>query len=148
MVTLAFLLAAFLDPVQAALVLAILLIYRGPQAVLVAAAVAAAASETAIMLASFDYVWGELIAPRFAASLMQAALLSWIVGSIRPGRAGPHAQWSLRRLASHVIAAIGVGLEAAAGVLASRAARFSVQRLAPWHMRAYVKRRLMRLRSR
>src|SRR5262245_18498572 len=75
MVTVAFLLAAFLDPVQAALVLAVLLLYRGPQPILVAAAAAAVASETVIMLAAADYMWGELIAPRLVASLMQAVLI-------------------------------------------------------------------------
>jgi hypothetical protein len=137
MVMLAVLVATFLDPVQAALVLTILLLYRGPQPVLVAAAAAAAASETVIMLAAVDYTWGELIAPRLAASLMQAVLLGWIVRLIRPSTADAGARSGRRRLAASVMGALG-----------SLAAGSPAQRLAPWHMRSYVRRRLIRLRSR
>src|SRR5262245_52468100 len=137
MVTLAFLLAAFLDPVQAALVLAILLVYRGPQPMLVAAAAAAAASETVITLAASDYVWGELIVPRLAASLMQAVLMWWMIRLVGRIWSGAVAGSGAQRLGGNVMAALG-SLTASAGV----------QRLAPWHMRAYVKHRLFRLRIR
>ena len=66
MATLEFLLAALLDPVQAALVLVAVLAYRGPLPVLVAAAAAVIASETIMGLAAADYTWGEAIAPRLA----------------------------------------------------------------------------------
>jgi hypothetical protein len=137
MVTLAFLIAAFLDPFQAALVLAILLLYRGPQPILIAAATAAAVSETVIMLAAVDYAWGELIVPRLAASLMQAVLLAWIVRLARTVAARAVAGLRVQRLANGVMAALG-----------SLAASFPPQRLAPWHMRAFVRRRLIRLRNR
>jgi hypothetical protein len=140
MVTLAFLLAAFLDPIQAALVFAILLLYRGPQPILIAAAAAAAVSETVIMLAAVDYTWGELIAPRLVASLMQAVLLAWIVRLLRPSAAGAVARSGAQRLAGNVMNVVAA--------LGSLAAASQAQRLAPWHMRAYVRRRLLRLRSR
>jgi hypothetical protein len=118
MAMLEFLLAALLDPVQAALVLVVVLAYRGPLPVLVAAATAAVASETIMALAAADYTWGEMTAPRLVSSVAQAAVLCWIVGLVWPSR-----------------------------VAASENAA-SVSRLAPWHMRAFVRRRLMRLRER
>ena len=88
MAMLEFLLAASLDPVQAALVLAVVLAYRGPLPVLVAAVTAAVASETIMALAGTDYTWGEMLAPRLVSSLAQAAVLCWIVSLVWPGRAG------------------------------------------------------------
>jgi hypothetical protein len=136
MATLAFLLAAFLDPVQAALVLAIVLGYRGPQPILIAAAVAATASETIMMLAAADYTWGELVVPRLASSLMQAAVLCPAVRLIRKhwmGLARPDSE----RLQGSPLTTLRSLMTGAA-----------THRLAPWHMRAYVRRRLIRLRSR
>jgi|SRR5262245_10102326 hypothetical protein len=120
MVMLEFLLAALLDPVQAALVLAIVLAYRGPLPILAAAAAAAVASETIMASAGADYTWGEMLAPRLVSSLAQAAVLCWIVGLAWPGRAGSASQPSVARSS----------------------------RLAPWHVRAFVRRRLVRLRER
>ena len=117
MVLLEFLLAALIDPVQAALVLAVVLAYRGPLPVLVAAVMAAVASETITALAVADYTWGDMMAPRQASSLVQAAVLYGVVGLIWPSRAGG-------------------------------APQPSALRPAPWHMRAFVRRRLVRLRER
>jgi hypothetical protein len=118
MVMLEFLLATLLDPAQAALVLAAILAYRGPRPVLVATVTAAVASETIMALAAADYTWGEMAAPRLVSSLAQAAVLCWIVGLVWPRRAA--------------------ALEQAA----------RAPRLTPWHMRAFVRRRLVRLRER
>jgi hypothetical protein len=117
MAMLEFLLAALLDPVQAALVLVLVLAYRGPMPILVAAVTAAVASETITALAASDYAWGEAMVPRLVSSLAQAAVLCWIVSLVWPGRAAP--QDATRPF-----------------------------RLAPWHMRAFVRRRLLRLRER
>jgi hypothetical protein len=117
MAMLEFLLAALLDPAQAALVLVIVLAYRGPVPVLVAAVTAAVASETITALAAADYAWGEMMAPRLLSSVAQAAVLCWAVGLVRPSRAAPpHAAGAFRP--------------------------------APWPMRAFVRRRLLRLRER
>jgi hypothetical protein len=141
MASLAYLLAVFLDPVQAALVLAAVLVYRGPHPVFVAGAVAAAVSET-IMVAS-GYAWGEFVLPRLAACLMQAAVLNWLVRAIlRAGEAGGAARRALAWL----------GIDwfptkpATAGARPQH--RSQAQRLAPWNMRAYVRRRLYRLLQR
>ncbi len=121
MATLEFLLAAVLDPVQAALVLVIVLAYRGPLPIPVAAVLAAVVTETIMVLAADDYTWGELLSPRLVSSLMQAAVLCWAVRRVWPGRAATAQQ----------------GAE-------PHSPRSS--RLAPWHMRAFVRRRLARLR--
>lgn len=139
MATLAFLFAAFADPVQAALVLAIVLAYRGPQPVAVAGATAAAVSETVVVLAADGYTWGELIAPRLVASLMQAALLVWIVRLVRHARPVTDTAGNAGRFADATRAAFGGSASVAVSI---------AQRLAPWHMRAYVRRRVARLRSR
>jgi hypothetical protein len=118
MVMLEFLLAALLDPVQAVLVLAVILAYRGPVPVAVAAVMAAVASETITALAVADYTWGEMMPPRLLSSVAQAAMLYWIVDLIWASRAASE----------------------------QRAARSS--RLPAWHMRALVRRRLFRLRER
>jgi hypothetical protein len=118
MAMLEFLFAALLDPVQAALVLVIVLAYRGPVPVPVAAVAAVVASETITALAAADYTWGEMIVPRLLSSLAQAALLCWLVGLIWSGRAAPQ---------PHTV---------------------RVSRAGSWHMRAFVRRRLMRLRER
>jgi len=88
MATLAFVLAAFLDPVQAGIVLGVILVHRGPLPIIVAGAIAAVVSETVMVLAADDYMWGELIAPRVVSSLLQAAVLCWLVRFIRPSRIG------------------------------------------------------------
>jgi hypothetical protein len=137
MATLAFLLAALLDPVQAALVLVIVLVYRGPQPILVAATVAAAVSETIILMAAFDYTWGELIVPRLASSLVQAAALCWLVGLVRPTRPDEDPRQRAKQFPSEAAAALGSVPTGSAS-----------PRLAPWHMRAYVRHRLRRLRRR
>ena len=85
MATLAFVLAAFLDPVQAGVVLAVILVHRGALPVVVAGVFAAVVSETVMALAADAYVWGEFILPRVVSSLMQAAVLCWIVRAVRPG---------------------------------------------------------------
>jgi hypothetical protein len=119
MATLEFLLAAILDPVQAALVLVLILAYRGPLPIVVVAAAAAVAAETVVVLAAVDYTWGETLLPRLIASLVQTAVLHSGTRLIWPSRAVDPAQ---RR-----------------GAEPSR-------RLSPWHMRAFVRRRLFRLR--
>jgi hypothetical protein len=135
MATFAFLLAALLDPVQAALVLGIVLVYRGPLPVLAAAAAAAVASETIVVLAAFDYTWGELIVPRFVSALLQAAAICWLVGLVRSIRWGGQATPATPPVP---------GDTAGLGSLLAGTER---QRLAPWHMRAYVWHRLQRLRE-
>jgi hypothetical protein len=87
MATLAFVLAAFLDPVQAGIVLAVILAHRGALPIVVAGVFAAVVSETIMALAADAYVWGEFILPRAVSSLMQAAVLCWIVRAIRSMRA-------------------------------------------------------------
>jgi hypothetical protein len=137
MAMLAFLLATLLDPVQAALVLAAVLLYRGPQPILVAGAAAAALSETVTVMAAVDYTWGELLAPRLAASLAQAAALWWLVRLMRQARAGGDAPQTGEPFAGEATAVLGSLSAGSAG-----------HRFAPWHMRAYVRRRLRRLRMR
>ncbi len=83
MATLAFILASFLDPVQAGIVLAILCLNQGPFPIIVTAAIVAVASDTVMAFAAPGYVWGELIAPRLISALMQAAILYWIVHVVR-----------------------------------------------------------------
>ena len=79
METLAFIVAAFLDPLQAGIVLAVLCLYQRPMPILVAALVAVVASETIMAFAGPGYLWGELIIPRLLASLLQASTLYWVV---------------------------------------------------------------------
>jgi hypothetical protein len=105
-----FLPAALLDPVQAALVLAVVLAWRGPAPIPVAAVAVAVASETVMVLAAADYTWGEMMVPRLVSSMVQAALLCRIAGLVRPSRDTPRQQ----------------------------AARSS--RLMPWHVRALARR--------
>ncbi|MBO0766938.1 MAG: hypothetical protein J2P50_20425, partial [Hyphomicrobiaceae bacterium] len=88
MATLAFVLARLFDPAQAGLVLAVVLAYRGPQPIVVAAAVAAVVSETVTLAAAVDYAWGERLLLRLAACLAQAAALARRVGVIRLARPG------------------------------------------------------------
>jgi hypothetical protein len=47
--------------------------------ILVAALVAVVASETIMAFAGPGYMWGELIAPRLLAALLQASTLYWVV---------------------------------------------------------------------
>jgi hypothetical protein len=79
METLAFIVAAFLDPLQAGIVLAVLCLYQRPMPILVAALVAVVASETIMAFAGPGYLWGELIVPRLLAALLQASTLYWVV---------------------------------------------------------------------
>jgi putative Ca2+/H+ antiporter (TMEM165/GDT1 family) len=87
MATLAFMLAAFFDPFQAGMVLAIICLHRGPWPIIVAAAIATLVSETVIALATDAYMWGELVAPRLISSLLQATFLYHVVWFIRMSRA-------------------------------------------------------------
>jgi hypothetical protein len=137
MATLSFLLAAALDPVQAAIVLAVLIIYRGPQPIILAGATATLAAETLLALAAVHYTWGEVVAPRLVASLIQAALLCWLIRLFG-------------RLRVTGVARSGVGAFSSPPVasLRSLSTRSTLHRPAPWHMRAYVRRRIYRLRSR
>jgi hypothetical protein len=88
MATLSFVLAAFLDPFQAGIVLAVVLVHRGALPVIVAGAVAAVVSETIMALAADDYMWGEFVAPRLVSSLLQAAVLCGVVRWVRSLRTG------------------------------------------------------------
>jgi hypothetical protein len=88
MAILGFVLAAFLDPIQAGIVLGVVLAYRGPLPVIVAAVAATILSETIMALAADDYVWGEFVAPRLVSSLMQGAVLCWAVRWVRFLRVG------------------------------------------------------------
>ena len=97
MTMLAFIPTAFLDPVQAAIVLADLCFYRGPLPIIVAAGITTVASETLISLATQTYTWGELLTPRLIAALMQAAVLHWVVRAIGQRLATPRG--SGRRIA-------------------------------------------------
>jgi hypothetical protein len=136
MAMLAFLLATLLDPVQAALVLAAVLLYRGPQPILVAGAAAAAVSETVTVMAAVDYTWGELLVPRFAASLVQAAALWWLVRLMRQARPGGDAPQARG----------GRSLKRPRRPCDRSQRALQGHRFAPWHMRAYVRRLLRRLR--
>ena len=138
MVTLAFLVAACLDPVQAALVLALVIACRGFQPILVAGAAGAIVTETVMSLAAPEYVWGELLAPRLVAALLQAAVSVLVIRMV----------WSAARSAG---AAIGVSRLSASdgtsscGVLQSRPAS---RRMPLWHLQSYARRRLDGLRQR
>jgi hypothetical protein len=130
MVTLSFLVAACLDPVEAVLVLTIALFYPGPQPVLVAGAAAALVTETIMAFAASGYVWGELMAPRLVAALLQAAVL---VVAIR----------IVRSAARSAGAALGVGRLVSGGGSATLEAPPPT---ALWHMRSYARRRISELR--
>lgn len=79
METLAFIVAAFLDPLQAGIVLAVLCLYQRAMPILAAALVAVVASETIMAFAGPGYLWGELLVPRLLAALLQASTLYWVV---------------------------------------------------------------------
>jgi hypothetical protein len=83
MAILGFLLAACLDPIQAGIALAIVLVHRGALPVIVAGLAAALVSETVMAFAANDYAWGELVVPRTVAALLQAAVLWWVVRCVR-----------------------------------------------------------------
>jgi hypothetical protein len=136
MVTLAFLIAACLDPVQAALVLALVIAYRGPLPIVAAGTAAALITETVMTLAAADYVWGELIAPRLVAALAQAAVSVLAV-------------WAVRSAARSAGAALGIGRLAADGSAALDVLepRPVSPRMALWHMRSYARRRISELRG-
>jgi hypothetical protein len=88
MATLGFVLAAVLDPVQAGIVLAVVLLYRGTLPVVVAGICAALVSETVMAFAAAGYAWGELILPRLISALVQAVALWWAVQWLRMWRSG------------------------------------------------------------
>jgi hypothetical protein len=138
MVTLEFLIAACLDPVQAALVLALVVIYRGPLPTTVAGGASALIAETVMALAAPGYAWGELIAPRLVAALLQAVAAVVVV-------------WAVRQAARRARAALGFTRPAADGdpatVPATLPAALEASHAAPsglalWHMRAYARTRI------
>jgi hypothetical protein len=144
MSTLAFVLdvlAAFLDPVQAGIVLAVVLVHRGPLPVIVAGAVAALVSETVLALAADAYTWGELVAPRMVSALLQAAVLYWVVRWVRSIRTGIGASQAGPRGSAGNAAAM-------LGSLAGGGALPHAGRTPPGHVRAYMGRRIGRLRVR
>jgi hypothetical protein len=137
MVTLEFLMAACLDPVQAALVLALVVVYRGPLPTVAAGCAAALIAETVMALAADGYVWGELFAPRLVAALLQAVVAVAAV-------------WAVRQVARSagvalgLVAPLGVDLHGPAATPAAREeppAPAAPLGLALWHMRAYARRR-------
>jgi hypothetical protein len=134
MVTLTFLIAACLDPVQTALVLIIVIAYRGPLPTVVAGVAGALIAETIMMLAP-GYVWGELIAPRLVAALLQASASMLVV-------------WLARSVARSVGAALGVGRAsdgtATLDVLESPP---MPPRMTLWHMRSYARHRISGLHA-
>jgi hypothetical protein len=137
MATLSFVLAAFLDPVQAVIVLALVLVHRGTLPIVVAGVGAALLTETVMALAVDGYVWGEWIWPRLASSLLQAALLCWVVRFARLALAG--ARGAAGRASGHA---------AAFGSLGGGDPLSSASRSAPWQARAYIRRRINWLRFR
>jgi hypothetical protein len=143
MVTLAFLVAACLDPVQAALVLALVVAYRGPLPIVVAGGAAVLITESVMALAAAGYVWGELIAPRLVAALLQAAVAVFAV-------------WLARTAARRAGGALGGALGAAPGAdrLAADCGAVTLEalepravppRMAPWQKRSYAHRRIDKL---
>jgi hypothetical protein len=88
MATLGFVLAAFLDPIQAGIVLGVVLVYRGALPVIVAGLCAALVLETVRTLAAADHAWGDLIVPHMISALAQAAVLWWVVRWLRSLRSG------------------------------------------------------------
>lgn len=136
MVTLEFLIKACLDPVQAALVLVIMLAYRGSHPVLVAGVTGATVAETIMTLAAAGYMWGELIAPRLVAALLQAAVLYWTVRIVLIAARRAGGALAARRLSS--------GCDTANG----EAPRSAAAPMAPWHMRAFARRRVEKLHYR
>jgi hypothetical protein len=115
-------------------VLIVILAYRGPQPVLAAGAAAALATETIMALAAAGYVWGELIAPRLVASLLQAAALVVMVRIVRSAARGTGAALS-GRLAQ---GGSGATLDAPPS---------APPPTAPWHMRSYAARRVFELQQ-
>ena len=137
MTTLNFLLAASLDPVQAALVLAIVLAYRGPQPLMMSGVAAALVTEAVMVLVAPGYVWGELIAPRIVSALLQAAVL---LGCIRL------AGWGARRVGAWFVSG-GSGPGELAGLEAA-ASGGGATPIDAWHMRGYARRRTYKLSKR
>lgn len=144
MATLAFLRDAGLDPVQAALVLVIVLVYRGSEPILVAGTAAAVIAETVMALAADGYTWGEWIAPRLVSAVLQATVLFWTVSLVRS-------------VARSVMAGSGgvadeSGVDRLSGGGATTLGAFDAhapsRRPAPWHMRSHVRRRTYKLRER
>lgn len=150
MVTLAFLVAACLDPVQAALVLVIIVAYRGPLPIVVAGAATALLVETVMALAAPGYVWGELIAPRLVAALLQAAVSLFAIWLIRSAAKPVTAALHAGQLADDggataaMPTALPAGLPTALDALDPRPVP---PRMALWHKRAYVSHRVSELRK-
>jgi len=153
MATLTFLLAAFLDqarivlvvfldPLQAGIVLALVLLHRGLLSVIVAGVVAAVVSETVMALAADGYTWGELFAPRMVASLLQGAVLWGVVRLVRSMRIGGS---TAARGAGGGVAGNAV---ATLGSLGGGAALPGAPHAQPLHARAHLRRRASRLRIR
>jgi hypothetical protein len=141
MATIAFLLAACLDPIQAALVLAIAGVYRGPLPILVAGTAAAAASEAVMALAANDYALGELLAPRLVAALLQAVAAVWAIRLLRGVAKGGLARPDVGPVSE---ASGDAATFAPLGAFAARSAR----RLSLTHALAFVRRRIDGLRHR
>lgn len=142
MTILSFLLAACLDPVQAALVLAIVLAYRGSQPVMVSGVAAALITEAVMVLAVPDYAWKVSISPRIVSAIIQAAVL---LGCVRG------AGWSARRMAAWLRLADDRGSDDAASTAGPSVAvgmQDGDSRLAAWHMRGCTRRRVHKLRFR
>jgi hypothetical protein len=145
MVTLEFLVAACLDPVQAALVLALVVAYRGPLPIVAAGGAGALITESVMALAAPGYVWGELLAPRLVAALLQAAvavLAVWLVrtaagrATAAPGAAPGAALGPAERLATDGGA---VTLE---GPLEGLEPRAVPRHAMPWQKQSHVSRRI------
>src|SRR5262245_2797443 len=139
MATIFFVLTAFLDPVQAAIVLALLLVHRGTLPIMVAGVGAALLTETVMALGADGYAWGEWIWPRLVSSLLQAAVLWWIVRFARLALAGGGVRGAPSSASGHATAF---------GSLGGGDPLSSASRPAPWLTRAYIRRRFNWLRFR
>ena len=134
MVTLEFLIKACLDPVQAMLVLVIVLAYRGSERILFAGVMGAVVAESIMTLAAAGYTWGELIAPRLVAALLQSAVLYWTVRVVLMAARRAGGALAARWLSSDCDTADVEPPSSAA------------EPMTPWHMRAFARRRMDKLR--
>lgn len=80
------LVVSFLDPIRALIVFGLLFASRKAWAILFAAVVSAVATETVLTMVLVTRTWGSGLAVSFIASLLQAAVLSPLVGVIRRRR--------------------------------------------------------------
>jgi hypothetical protein len=83
-------LISFLDPFRALITSACIPLLRSPWVILLAGAVSAIAAESILSAAVVDRAWGEGFIEGAIGSLMQAAVLYWIVGRIRWSRQRAH----------------------------------------------------------